>query len=90
MKELHLCLFATIIISISGAAFAAKPTKITPNDEGDVGGAPYRNYTVECDDGATKVVTSWGDGKKWCVGQKSQENCVKKQIVAAKTVCKGG
>lgn len=69
-------------------AHAAKPVKMTPGSEGSKDGQAYRNYTVECSNGKKHPLTSWNAGKQWCIGEASQEECVKKQIKAAKMACK--
>lgn len=80
------CALSSAVISVS--AVGAKPVKITPGSKGDVGGALFRNYVVECSNGKRQALTSWDGGKKWCIGEGSQENCAKKQIKAAKSACK--
>lgn len=80
---------AIALATVSFGALGAKPTKITPGEEGKTSdGTPYRSYTVTCSDGKIQPLTSWDDGKKWCIGQASQEGCEKKQIKAAKKACK--
>jgi hypothetical protein len=79
---------AAAALSLSLSVFAAKPVKITPGDKGQASGADFRNYVVECSNGKRQPLTSWDNGKKWCLGQGSQESCVKKQIKAAKSACK--
>jgi len=81
-------LLALVFIATSISAYAAKPVKITPGENGVAGGAEFRNYVVECSNGKKRPLTSWDNGKKWCVGQSPDENCAKKQIKAAKTACK--
>lgn len=78
----------TVALFLSLPASAAKPVKITPSGTGRVSGAEFRNYVVECSNGNKQPLTSWDNGKKWCLGEVSVENCVKKQIKAAKTACK--
>jgi hypothetical protein len=87
MNKSSILLFAAALI-ISLSASAAKPVKITPAGTGGASGSEFRNYVVECSNGKKQPLTSWGNGKKWCIGKGSQENCVKKQIKAAKTACK--
>ena len=89
MKKSALSLMAIALMTVSFGALAAKPSKITPAEEGKTSdGVEYRNYTVTCSDGKIQPLTSWDDGKKWCIGQASQEECEKKQIKAAKKACK--
>jgi len=78
----------SLMLFTACSAYAAKPVKITPGGEGTAHGQDYRNYSVECSNGEKKPITSWDSGKKWCVGETSQEGCVKKQIKAAKVACK--
>lgn len=78
----------TIILLASLPAHAAKPVKITPAGEGSLNGEEYRKYTVLCNNGDDHPITAWGSGKRWCVGEASQENCAKKQIKTAKEACK--
>jgi hypothetical protein len=86
MKMRNLNLFLMLLVTIP--AFAAKPVKITPGGEGATDGQQFRNYVVECSNGRKQPITSWDSGKRWCIGDASQENCAKKQIKAAKVACK--
>lgn len=88
MKNIMPATAIALFFAVSQSAYAAKPVKITPGNKGDSGGAEFRNYTVECSNGKSQSLTSWDGGKKWCLGKDSQNNCVKKQIKAAKTACK--
>ncbi len=88
MKKSALLAIASAALAVSFSVYAAKPVKITPGNKGEANGAEFRNYIVECSNGKKQPLTSWDNGKKWCVGQDSQDNCVKKQIKAAKTACK--
>ncbi len=87
MNKFPISLFVAVFF-LSLPASAAKPVKITPGGMGGASGAEFRNYVVECSNGKKQPLTSWDNGKKWCLGEGSQENCVKKQIKAAKTACK--
>jgi hypothetical protein len=87
MKKSTILLFATTFL-LSLSASAAKPVKITPDGKGGENGSEFRNYIVECSNGKKQPLTSWDNGKRWCIGEGSQENCAKKQIKAAKTACK--
>jgi hypothetical protein len=75
-------------LAFSVSVNAAKPVKITPAKSGEMNGESYRNYSVECSNGKNQPLTSWENGKKWCIGKDAQSNCVKKQIKAAKIACK--
>lgn len=77
-----------LVLLVTLPAYAAKPVKITPGKEGATNGQEFRNYTVECSNGRKLPITSWESGKRWCIGDASQENCAKKQIKAAKVACK--
>lgn len=77
------------LIMVAGTALAAKPTSIkyvedvvTEND------LIFSHYVVKCSNGASADITAWDNRKKWCVGKGGQDDCSKKQIKAAKKVCK--
>ena len=88
MKHVRLPLATLAALVLSFAVNAAKPVKITPGNAGELDGQTFRNYQVECSNGKKQPLTSWEGGKKWCFGQNSQSDCVKKQIKAAKSACK--
>lgn len=88
MRRIINALAIAALLIPSAGAFAAKPVKIIPTGTGEDGGASFRNYIVECSNGKSKSLTSWDNGKQWCLGDKSREGCVKKQIKAAKAACK--
>lgn len=88
MKHISVHLVACVALSMPFAVHAAKPIKITPGNTGEINGETFRNYLVECSNGKKHPLTSWESGKKWCIGQDSQNGCVKKQIKAAKSACK--
>ena len=89
MKKSALSLTTIALLAVTFSASASKPAKITPGESGKTAdGVEYRNYNVTCSDGKIQPLTSWDDGKKWCIGHASQENCEKKQIKAAKQACK--
>lgn len=82
-------LLITCSLIAAGSAYAAKPTSIkyvedvvTEND------LIYSHYVVKCSNGASEDITAWDNRKKWCVGKGGQDDCSKKQIKAAKKVCK--
>ncbi len=88
MKLLQLSV-ATALIGASAATFAAKPTSIVFNANGEASdGTAYASYTVKCSNGKTAELTAWNNRRKWCVGDASSEECEKKQIKAAKAACK--
>lgn len=74
----------------SAASYAAKPTSITFKEtETNSDGTEYQIYEVKCSDGRLMDITAWNNRKLWCVGNSIQDgNCNKKQIKAAKKVCK--
>ena len=89
MKKSLLIVLSVALMGVVLNASAAKPVKITPGSKGVAdNGDKYRNYVVQCSNGKKQPLTSWRNGKKWCVGQESADNCAKKQIKAAKTACK--
>lgn len=89
MNKTALIVISTALMTVSLGAFAAKPVKITPGEKGIAAdGEKYRNYVVKCSNGKQQPLTSWKNGKQWCVGEASLENCSKKQIKAAKKACK--
>ena len=80
---------AAALIGASATAFAAKPTSIVFNANGEnAEGTAYASYTVKCSNGKKAELTAWNNRRKWCVGDASSEQCEKKQIKAAKAACK--
>jgi len=80
---------AAALIGISAASFAAKPTSIVFNANGETAdGTAYATYTVKCSNGKKAELTAWNNRRKWCVGDSASETCEKKQIKAAKAACK--
>lgn len=49
-------------------------------------GTEYKVYTVRCSDGKKGIISSWNDGKKWCVGE-TQDECSHDQMETAEKVC---
>jgi len=49
-------------------------------------GTKYKVYTVRCSNGKKGKISSWDDGKKWCVGE-SKSDCTNKQMDTAEKVC---
>lgn len=89
MRNLILPAFVVFSLLASTSALAAKPVKITPGKKGVAdSGDNFRNYVVQCSNGKKLPLTSWKNGKEWCIGERSTENCSKKQIKAAKGACK--
>ena len=88
MKLLKLAT-AGALMAASAATFAAKPTSIVFNANGETAdGTPYMTFTVKCSNGKKAELTAWDNRKKWCVGDATSETCEKKQIKAAKAACK--
>lgn len=80
---------ATALVAFSAGAFAAKPTSIVFNANGEASdGTPYSTYTVKCSNGQKAELTAWDNRRKWCVGGADNQDCQKKQIKAAKAACK--
>lgn len=80
---------ATALVAFSASSFAAKPTSIVFNANGETAeGTAYMTFTVKCSNGKKAELTAWDNRKKWCVGDSSSETCEKKQIKAAKAACK--
>ncbi|MGB1140678.1 MAG: hypothetical protein ACPG1A_07245 [Halioglobus sp.] len=80
---------AAALIGVSAASFAAKPTSIVFNANGETAdGTAYATYTVKCSNGKKAEMTAWNNLRKWCVGDSASEDCEKKRIKAAKTACK--
>lgn len=79
---------ATALLALSASSFAAKPTSIVYQGDGETAdGKPYAEYLVKCSNGKQMPMTAWDKRRKWCVGEASDENCEKKQIKAAKEAC---
>jgi hypothetical protein len=89
--RVHHFVALAVLISASGASFAARPVKITPGTtETTDSGEEYRNYIVECSNGKKYPIISWPNRKQWCLDNGiSEDECWKKQIRAAKEACKG-
>ena len=82
-------IIAGSLLALSTSALAAKPTSIVFDSNGTTAeGTPYGSYQVKCSNGKKKPLTAWENRKKWCVGDAASEQCVKKQIKAAKKACK--
>lgn len=82
-------LLACTLLAAGNAAFAAKPVSIKYIEdivvENDL---IYSHYVVQCSNGSSADISAWDNRKKWCVGNGKQDDCSKKQIKAAKKVCK--
>jgi hypothetical protein len=88
MKLIKLAV-ATTLLTATGMSFAAKPTSIVFQANGETADStPFAQYVVKCSNGKKMPLTAWDGRAKWCVGEESTENCEKKQIRAAKAACK--
>jgi len=80
---------ASLLVAFSAASFAAKPTSIVFQANGQSeDGTPFATYMVKCSNGQTAELTAWDNRRKWCVGDAASSQCEKKQIKAAKAACK--
>lgn len=80
---------AAAIVAFSASSFAAKPTSIVFDANGEsADGKPYATYIVKCSNGQKAELTAWDNRRKWCVGAADSDRCQKKQIKAAKAACK--
>jgi hypothetical protein len=92
LKEVNMKLIklaaAGALMAASAASFAAKPTSIVFQANGEnADGTPYSTYMVKCSNGKKVELTAWDNRRKWCVGDASSTECEKKQIKAAKQAC---
>lgn len=89
MTSLKKIILAASALTLSAGAFAAKPTSIQYVEdivmENDL---IYSHYVVSCSNGTSADISAWDNRKKWCVGKGGQDDCSRKQIKTAKTVCK--
>jgi hypothetical protein len=89
MKTITTIAASAVLLSLSAATFAAKPTSIVFDANGTTTeGTDFATYMVKCSNGKKAELTAWDNRKKWCVGDSSSEACEKKQIKAAKKACK--
>lgn len=80
---------AAALLAVSSASFAAKPTSIVFDANGETAeGTAYATYIVKCSNGQKAELTAWDNRRKWCVGAADSDRCQKKQIKAAKAACK--
>ncbi len=80
---------AAALLAFSGASFAAKPTSIVFDGNGEsADGTAFAKYSVKCSNGKKAPLTAWDNRRKWCVGDENSTTCEKKQINAAKKACK--
>jgi hypothetical protein len=89
MKTIIKTIIAGSALALSMNTLAAKPTSIVFDANGKTAeGTPYGSYQVKCSNGKKMPLTAWENRKKWCVGDAASEQCMKKQIKAAKKACK--
>jgi hypothetical protein len=89
MKTFAKTIAITAIALASASAFASKPTSIKYIEEIVVeGDQVYAHYQVSCSNGETQDLSAWDNRKQWCAGKGMRDDCSKKQIKAAKKVCK--
>ena len=81
---------AGALVAASAAAYAAKPTSIVFQANGEnAEGTPYSTYTVKCSNGQKEELTAWDNRRNWCVGNSESDICYGRgQIKAAKAACK--
>jgi len=79
---------ASALVMASASAFAAKPTSIVFQANGEnTEGTAFSTYMVKCSNGKKMELTAWDNRRKWCVGSADSTECQKKQIKAAKQAC---
>lgn len=77
-----------LLLCLSSAAFAAKPTSIAFDSYANTEeGKKFAKYVVKCSNGKSRPISAWDDRRSWCVGEESRENCHSKQLKAAKAAC---
>lgn len=77
------------LMAVSAAAFAAHPTSIRFDQYAKTNdGSQFAKFVVQCSNGKSMPLTAWNNQRKWCVGDKSQENCHRKQLEAAQAACR--
>jgi hypothetical protein len=79
-----------VLTVLSTAASASQPTDIRfMHKESTFFGQKYSIYMVRCSNGSSGKISSWEDGKKWCVGT-SRSICAESksaQLDIAKKSC---
>ena len=81
-------LAAAALLLLAASSQAARPTSIVFETLAETSdGVPYAQFTVSCNDGTTVPLTAWDRQRKWCIGEKENGSCQKKQIGAAKAAC---
>ena len=89
MMGINKIVLSAAVVIASTSAFAAKPTSIKYIEDIVIqNDLIYSHYEVKCSNGKTADISAWDNRKKWCIGKGGQDDCSKKQIKAAKAVCK--
>ncbi|MGK0441197.1 MAG: hypothetical protein ACJA0N_000994 [Pseudohongiellaceae bacterium] len=89
MKRYTLAATVGLAMLLVSSAHAAKPTSITFESTTALDdGTAYSVYVVTCSNNTTLKLSAWDKRKKWCIGEGIQEDCVRKQIKAAKKACR--
>ncbi len=87
--RLRALLVLCICTGIAAPVCAAKPTSITfLENASNADGRAYSLYEVKCSNGINVSISAWNNRKLWCAGVSRTADCSKKQIKAAKQVCK--
>lgn len=88
MKKILITL--SVLAVFSAAVSASQPTDIRfMHKESTFFGQKYSIYMVRCSNGSSGKISSWEDGKKWCVGT-SRSTCAENkgaQLEIAKKSC---
>jgi hypothetical protein len=88
MKKMVIA-FSTLSL-LSAVVSASQPTDIRfMHKESTFFGQKYSIYMVRCSNGSSGKISSWEDGKKWCVGT-SRSTCAENkgaQLEIAKKSC---
>ncbi len=80
---------AAVVLALAAAgSLAARPTSIVFESNAETAdGQLYGQYTVNCNDGRSVILTAWEGNSRWCLGEHGSGDCQKKQIRAAKSAC---
>lgn len=81
--------FSTLCL-LSGTVGASQPTDIRfMHKDSTFFGQKYSVYMVRCSNGSSGKISSWEEGKKWCVGT-NRSTCAENkgaQLEIAKRTC---
>jgi len=87
MNKMHVAA-ATLLLSVSAMALAAKPTSIAFDGYANTEeGRKFAKYVVKCSNGKSQPISAWDNRRSWCVGGEPRDNCHSKQLKAAKAAC---